>query len=232
MDNAVFTNAAIRAEESERAAFIRRTYMHLGGAILAFAVLETMLQLSPLASVLTGLMVGRFSWFIVLAAFMGVSYLANNWARSDTSQQKQYLGLGLYVFAEAILFVPLLFIASRFAGDNVIPTALMLTGFLFLGLTAVVLLTRKDFSWLGSILAIGGFVALGFIVASMIFGFSLGLIFSAIMVVYAGGAILYETSNILHQYRTDQHVAASLGLFASVALLFWYVLRIVMGSRD
>jgi FtsH-binding integral membrane protein len=52
------------------------------------------------------------------------------------------------------------------------------------------------------------------------------------MVAFAGAAILYETSNILHHYRPNQHVAASLSLFASVALLFWYVLRIFMGSRN
>ena len=54
------------------------------------------------------------------------------------------------------------------------------------------------------------------------------------MVVFACGYILYYTSNILHHYRTDQYVAAALALFASVALLFWYVLQIFMSlsSRD
>jgi FtsH-binding integral membrane protein len=178
------------------------------------------------------LMTSGYSWLIVLGAYMGVSYLADRWARSDTSPQMQYLGLGLFVVAEAIVFLPLLYIASFYAAANVIPTAAAITGFLFLGLTAVVFFTRKDFSWLRSILTIGGFIALGFIVASIIFGFTLGLLFSVVMVAYAAGAILYDTSNILHHYRTDQHVAASLALFASVALLFWYVLRIVMASSD
>jgi len=68
-------------------------------------------------------------------------------------------------------------------------------------------------------------------VASIIFAFSLGIIFSAAMVLFASAAILYDTSQVLHHYRTNQHVAASLSLFASVALLFWYVLRIVMSLR-
>jgi FtsH-binding integral membrane protein len=75
---------------------------------------------------------------------------------------------------------------------------------------------------------IGGFVALGLIVASFLFGFELGLLFSAGMVLLAGASILYTTSNLLHHYRTDQHVAAALELFAAVALLFWYILRIFM----
>jgi FtsH-binding integral membrane protein len=58
-------------------------------------------------------------------------------------------------------------------------------------------------------LVIGSFVALGLIVASIIFGFTLGVIFSVVMVGLAAAAILYYTSNILRYYRTDQYVAAS-----------------------
>jgi FtsH-binding integral membrane protein len=110
----------------------------------------------------------------------------------------------------------------------VLPIAGILTLLLFAGLTAVVFTTRKDFSFMGSILKIGGFIAIGLIVCGAIFGFELGLVFSGAMVLLAGGAILYDTSKILLHYRTDQHVGAALELFASVALLFWYVLRIVM----
>jgi FtsH-binding integral membrane protein len=78
---------------------------------------------------------------------------------------------------------------------------------------------------------IGGFVALGVIVASIIFGFTLGIIFSGIMVLFAGAAVLYHTSAVMNDYRTDQYVAASLALFASIALLFWWILRIVMSMR-
>jgi uncharacterized protein len=99
---------------------------------------------------------------------------------------------------------------------------------MFAGLTAVTFITRKDFSFLGSILTIGGFIALGVIVCSVLFGFNLGLFFSVVMVIFASAAILYDTSNVLHHYSTKQHVAASLELFASVALLFWYILQIVM----
>jgi len=108
--------------------------------------------------------------------------------------------------------------------------ALMTMG-LFLGLTGVVVLTRVDFSFLRSVLMIGGFIALGVIIASIVFGFNLGILFSGIMVVFAAAAILYNTSNIMRNYRTDQYVAASLSLFASVALLFWYILRIFMSRK-
>jgi FtsH-binding integral membrane protein len=176
---------------------------------------------------------GRFSWFIVLALFMGVSIVANKWANSKTSGAMEYRGLALYVAAEAVIFVPLLFIAAHYGGggDTIVKAGIVSLG-LFAGLTAVVFITQKDFSFLGSILTIGGFIALAFIGASLLFGFSLGSLFAFVMVGFAATAILYDTSNVLHKYQTSQHVAASLALFASVALLFWYILSIFSSSDD
>jgi hypothetical protein len=102
---------------------------------------------------------------------------------------------------------------------------------MFGGLTLIVFVTRKDFSWMRSILVIAGFVAMGLIVCSILFGFELGTIFSAAMIALASGYILYYTSNVMHHYRTDQHVAAALTLFAAVALLFYYILRLLMQLR-
>jgi FtsH-binding integral membrane protein len=216
-----------------RAAFIRKTYAHLALAILAFIGLEAGLIVSGIGDVVAQTMLGgRWSWLIVLGAFIGVSSLANWWANSDTSKPMQYLGLGLYVVAFSIISLPMLYIATKMAGPSVIASAGILTFMLFLSLSLIVLLSRKDFSFLGPILAIGGFGALGFIIVSTIFGFSLGNVFSFVMVLFAAGSILYNTSNVLHVYRPNQHVAASLSLFASIALLFWYILRIFMSSRN
>ncbi|MBX7171651.1 MAG: Bax inhibitor-1 family protein [Pyrinomonadaceae bacterium] len=228
-----FGNTVADALPVERAAFIRKTYLHLAGAILAFILLEGYLAFSGLGARIAITTLGtKWGWMLVLLAFMGVSMLANWWANSQTSKAMQYLGLALYTIAEAIIFAPLIFLAQTKAGDGVIVEAGVVSIGLFLGITAVVFLTRKDFSFLGPILMIGGFVALGTIICSIAFGFGLGTIFSFIMVAFAGGSILYETSNVMHRYNTNQHVAASLSLFASVALLFWYILRIYMGSRN
>jgi hypothetical protein len=226
-------NSAADSSPQERASFIRKTYLHLALAIGAFMVLEFYLFNSGLANTIANTMLGgSFSWLIVLAAFMGVSFLANWWANSQSSSVMQYLGLGLYVVAEAIIFVPLLFIVQNYGGEGVIMKAGLVSLGLFAGITWVAFLTRTDFSFLGPILTIGGFVALGFIVVSIIFGFSLGSFFAFIMVAFAGTAILYNTSNVIHHFRPTQHVAASLSLFASVALLFWYILQIFGGSDD
>lgn len=214
-----------------RATFIRRTYGHLAGAILAFVVLEALLFQTAFPEAMVGLLgTSRYSWLIVLLAFMGISHVADSWARSGTSVNMQYVGLGVYVIAEAIIFVPLLYLAQYLAGGQVILSAGLITLLLFAGLTYTVFTTKKDFSFLGGFLKISFFVVLGIIAASIIFGFNLGLIFSAAMVILASASILYNTSNLLRVYNTSQYVAAALSLFASVALLFWYILRILMGS--
>jgi hypothetical protein len=238
MDNytSTFGNSAAESLPAERASFIRKTYLHLAAAILAFIALEGYLFVSGIANSIISVMSmgGAMSWLLVLGAFMGVSWLAGMWANSQTSKPMQYIGLGLYIVAEAIIFVPLLFKIATFSsnpGDVIIKAGIVSLG-LFLGITAVVFLTRTDFSFLGPILAIGGFVAMGFIIASILFGFSLGSIFAFIMVAFAGTAILYETSNVMNRYHPSQHVAASLTLFASIALLFWYILSIFGSSDD
>jgi FtsH-binding integral membrane protein len=223
---------ADQAEAIDRAEFIRRTYTHVALSILAFIIIEAMLLDWSGAPGLVVKMLSGYNWLIVLGAFMGVSWLADKWARSSTSKPMQYGGLALYIVAEAVIFLPLLFYARYKVGPSVIGSAGMVTVALFAGLTMVAFTTRKDFSFMRGILGVGGFIALGVIVASIVFGFNLGLLFSTIMVAFAAGAILYTTSNIIHHYRTDQYVAASLSLFASVMLLFWYILRIFLAFDD
>lgn len=221
-----------QAQPDERAAFIRRTYLHLAGAVAFFIGIEALLIQSPLAGVMLRIIAGnRYGWMLVLGAFVVTGWLARSMAANVTSVAAQYAGLALYVVAEAVIFIPILVIAAYYSSPDLLPTAALLTGVLFLGLTAVVFTTRTDFSFLRSTLTIGGFVALGLIIGSIVFGFSLGLFFSLGMVVLACVSILYDTSKVLHHYSPDQHVAAALELFASVALLFWYILRILMSRR-
>ncbi len=224
-----------RAASSERALFIRRTYAHLAGAILAFMGVEALLLNVVGAEQVLGLLgASRMSWLIVLLAFMAAGWVARAWAHSESSPAMQYLGLGLYVVAEAVIFLPLLYLATRLTDPKVIPTAAIMTLGVFGGLTLAVFMTGKDYSFLRPILSVCTMGALGVIVAACLFGFSLGMLFSFAMVALASGYILYQTSIVMTQYRTDQHVGAALELFASVALLFWYILRIVMAtsSRD
>ena len=162
---------------------------------------------------------------------MGISWLAQKMAMDEVSKSKQYLGYLLYIVGQALLFVPMLFIVINYTGTIVLKQAAAVTAGLFVGLSAIAFMSKIDFSFLRGIITIGFFLAIGAIVAGMIFGFSLGLWFSVAMCALAAGSILYETQQIQYQYATSQYVAAALGLFSSLMLLFWYVLRIFM-SRD
>lgn len=220
---------AAQAAADERADFIRKTYLHLAGAVAAFIAIEAALVRAPFAPDLVNLMLStRYSWLIVLGAFMGISYLANNWAQSSTSVAMQYAGLALYVVGEAVIFLPLLMVAAKFGPPNVIFTAGWVTGLMFLVLTVLVFVSGHDFSYLRNILAIAGIAALIIIGWACLSGHNLGIPFTVAMIAFACGYILYDTSNVLHRYRIGQHVAASLALFAAVALLFWYVLQLLM----
>ncbi len=229
--------AVAHASVDERSAFIVKTYLHLGAAIAAFMAIEVALFASGIAErVIPYMFASQYSWLIVLGLFMGVGYVADKWARSSKSLFMQYAGLGLYVVAQAVIFMPMILMAmilgeSQGNPMHIIMKAAAVTVVLFGGLTGVVFITRKDFSFMRSALLFGGFAALALIVASIAFGFELGLLFSWGMVVLSAGYILYNTSNVLHHYRTDQYVSAALALFADIAILFWYILRIFM-SRD
>jgi FtsH-binding integral membrane protein len=212
-----------------RSQFIWRTYSHVAAAILLFAGIESYLFDSGLAEPLARSMLG-FNWLLILGAFMIVGWLATHVAHNVQSKPLQYLALVGFVAAEAVIFVPLLAMAIALQPgivESAVGVTLLGTG----GLTAVALITRKDFSFLRGMLIWGGILALVAIIASVLFGFELGTWFSVAMVGFAGAAVLYDTSNILHHYPADRHVAAALQLFASIALMFWYVLRLFM-SRD
>ncbi len=214
---------------AERARFLVRTYNTLFGAIAAFAAIEFALFTTGVAPVIAQAL-GR-NWLIVLGGFMLVSWLASRAAATATSTAAQFAALAGFVVAEAIIFVPLLYLANTVA-PGAIQSAGLVTMVGFTGLTAIAWTTKKDFSFLGGMLRWGAIMALILIAASLLFGFQLGIFFSVVMVAFAGAAILYDTSNVLHHYPQDRYVAAALQLFASVALMFWYVLRIFISSRD
>ncbi|MCU0787389.1 MAG: Bax inhibitor-1 family protein [Verrucomicrobia bacterium] len=209
-----------------RGAFVTKTYLHLFGAIGAFTLIEVFLFRSGIAYSLAKVLLGG-SWLLVLGGFIVVSWLASRIAFAASSLAAQYAALAGFILAEAIIFVPLLVLAEINA-EGVIGSAAGITLIGFGALTGVVLYSRKDFSFLRGILMWSGIVALGAIVGAVLFNFNLGAWFSVAMIALAGASILYDTSNVLHNYPEDRYVGAALSLFASVAMMFWYVLRLLM----
>jgi FtsH-binding integral membrane protein len=211
-----------------RSEFIWKTYAHVVGAILAFAAVSVYLFQSGISERIAAPMLSN--WLLVLGAFMLVGWGASHTAHRVESISAQYAALAFFVVAEALIFAPMLFIAYMME-PTIIESAAGVTILGCVGLIAVAMITRKDFSFLRGILVWGGILAIVGIIGSFIFGYAMGTWFSLAMIGFAGAAVLYDTSNILHHYPKDKYVAASLELFASIALMFWYVLRLFM-SRD
>jgi FtsH-binding integral membrane protein len=225
-NNAAFPSAGA----DSRSVFITRTYTHLVGGILGFILVELALFESGLAQNIMSFMVG-LPWILILGAFMVTGWLASRTAQTSTSIGMQYFAYGAYVVAEALIFVPLLYMADRKA-PGTIDSATLVTILGAGGLMFVAHRTRKDFSFLRAILMWGGVLALVAIIGGVVFGFALGTWFSVLMIGFAGAAVLYDTSNIIHYYPEDRYVSAAMQLFASIALMFWYVLRLMMGNRS
>ncbi|WP_296316263.1 Bax inhibitor-1/YccA family protein [Winogradskyella sp. UBA3174] len=217
----------------ERVAFYRKTYSHVAGGVLVFILFEYLLMQSETIINFMLSMTEGYKWLLMLGGFMFATNYAEGMALKTTDKNKQYLAYGIYIFFQALIFVPMIYMAAFYmdSGVEILYQASIVTLALFTGLSAAVLMTKTDFSFLKTGLTIGFFIAIGLIIAGTIFGFNLGLWFSVGMCLLAGGSILYQTSNLVNQYGVEDYIPAALGLFASLMLLFWYILRIFI-SRD
>ena len=216
----------------DRSTFIWKCYAHVVGAILALVAIETYLFSSGAAAPIANAMMG--SPMVVLIGFIALSWGAGHVAHRLESTMAQYAAFGAFVALWAVMFVPILAIAMLMdaeSGGNMIESAAITTIVGCGALVATVMITRKDFSFLRGVLVWGFFIAIGLIGASWAFGWNLGTWFSVGMIGFAGVAVLYDTSNIMHHYPQDKYVAASMALFASIALMFYYILRLFM-SRN
>lgn len=220
-----------QADGDTRQKFIRKTYLHLAAAIALFALLEfVMIKLGlHYAAMQLVSAIGAFGFFAVIMVFGFASSFMERWALTSVSLEKQYLAWGASILIEALIFLPIIGIALTYFGHvNLLQQASVVTIALVIGLTAVVFTTGKDFSFLRPLITIGSIVAIGIFLASLLFGFTLGLVFWGAMVLIAMGAILYTTSQIQYNYHESQYVGASLALFAAVGMLFWYVIQFLM----
>jgi hypothetical protein len=213
---------------SDRSTFIWKCYAHVVGAIVVFAAIEVYLFQSGIAAAIAAPMMNN--WLMVIGAFMLASWGATHVAHRIESKNMQYAAFAFFVFVEALIFAPMLYVAYMME-PGIIDSAAGVTILGCVGLVATAMITGKDFSFLRSMLVWIGMLAFVAIIGSVLFGFELGTWFSVAMIGFAGAAVLYDTSNIMHHYPQDKYVAASMALFASIALMFWYILRLFM-SRN
>lgn len=227
-DNVNYLAPVSDASVEDRSDFIWKCYAHVVGAILAFAAIEVYFFQSGIAERIAMPMLNN--WWMVLGVFILAGWGATHVAHRVESKNAQYAAFAAFIVLESLIFAPMLFIASIRA-PGIIDSAAGVTVLGCVGLIATVMVTRKDFSFLRGMMVWLFFLALAAIVGSLIFGFELGTWFSVAMIGFAGAAVLYDTSNILHHYPQDKYVAASMQLFASIAMMFWYILRLFM-SRN
>ncbi|HLM62680.1 MAG TPA: Bax inhibitor-1 family protein [Acidimicrobiales bacterium] len=217
-------------DEQARSTFIIRVYQHLLVAIGAFVAFEALLINLGIAERMWDAVSGSGgAWLLVLGGFMIVSWLATNAAHDILNPSRQYAGLFGLAAAEALIFAPFLhyFFEIESGGSATVAAAGVITAVGFLGLTAVAMTTRHDLSFIRPLLLWGGVCAIVLILAAVLFGLELGVWFSVAMIALAGGSILYQTQTIMRRYPSEAYVGGAVQLFASVMLLFWYVLRLL-----
>jgi len=229
------------APASDRVAFFKRTYLHVAGAFAAFgALLYALFQTGAALTIMRGFgsvmsSMGGFGILIVMAMFWGGTYVAQKLAENRASRSSQYLGLGLYVVLEAIIFVPLIvMVAIKTHGNpgEVLVPACAVTAALVVGLTVAVFTMGVDFSFLRVAIVIGSVCALGIILVAAFTDSQLGNWFSIIMILLMATVILYQTQVIKDSCETDQHVLAAFILFSAFVTLLFYVIRLFAGRRD
>ena len=217
-------------EADVRGAFLVKVYQHLVAAVVAFVAFETLLFMTGAAEAIYDLIsTTSAAWLVVLGGFMVVNWLATNAAHDVLDPARQYFGLFGLAAAEAVIFAPFLFYVFEVEGGGgtaTVASAAVVTALGFAGLSAVALFTRTDLSFIRPMLLWGGVMALVLIGAAVLSRLELGVWFSLAMIALAGGSILYQTQTILRQYPEEAYVGAAVQLFASVMLLFWYVLRL------
>ncbi len=122
-------------------------------------------------------------------------------------------------------------------GGEIVMTAMGMTAITFLGLSAYVLSSRKDFSFMGGFLAAGSIVLIVAMIALFalpLFGVDISglqLAFSAAVVLLMSGFILYDTSNIVNGRYTN-YVMATVSLYLSIYNLLVHLLSLVGAFND
>lgn len=194
---------------------IRNTYMLLS-MTLAFAALTAGLTMS--------LNLPSPGFIITLVGYFGLLFLTTKFRNSSA-------GIGFVFALTGFMGYTLGPMISHYLalpnGTQTVMMAMGGTAAIFLGLSAYVMTTRKDFSYMGGFLAVG--ILVGFLASIGAFVFdlpSLSLAVSAMFVLLMSGLILYETSNIIHGGETN-YIMATVTLFVAIFNLFNSLLQLL-----
>ncbi|MCQ4270278.1 Bax inhibitor-1/YccA family protein [Pseudomonas kuykendallii] len=215
-------NSQVQVEQAEVGRVLRNTYGLLA-MTLAFSGL--------VAFVAQQMRVGYPNFLIVLAGFYGLFFLTvklrdSAWGLLSTFALTGFMGYTLGPILNRYM--------GMSNGAEVISSAFAMTALVFFGLSAYVLTTRKDMSFLAGFITAGFFVLLGAVLVSMFFQISgLQLAISAGFVLFSSAAILLQTSAIIHGGERN-YIMATISLYVSIYNLFISLLQIfgIFGRDD
>ena len=211
-----------QVEQQEISKVLRNTYSLLA-LTLAFS--------GVMAFVAQQMRVGYPNVFVVLIGFYGLFFLTNKlrvsaWGLVSTFALTGFMGFILGPILNRYL--------GMAGGAEVVSSAFAMTALVFGGLSAYVLITRKDMSFLSGFITAGFFVLLGAVVASFFFQISgLQLAISAGFVLFSSVCILFQTSAIIHGGERN-YIMATISLYVSIYNLFVSLLQLfgIMGRDD
>jgi modulator of FtsH protease len=209
-----------QAEQSEVSSVLRNTYGLLSMTLLFSGVVAYVAQ---------QMAVPYPNIFVVLIGFYGLFFLTtklrnSGWGLLSTFALTGFMGYTLGPILNMYLSMP--------NGSDVVASALGMTALVFFGLSAYVLITRKDMSFLSGFLMAGFWVLLGAVLASMFFQISgLQLAISAGFVLFSSAAILFQTSAII-QGGERNYIMATIGLYVSIYNLFISLLQLIGFSSN
>jgi FtsH-binding integral membrane protein len=228
------TVSAAQATTPARMAFLRKTYTLFSMAMVlwmgtAAALISNESALDSVRNLFGG------GWTGMLVYLIGAFVLLRVTSKSFPLN---IIGLGLFAVFMGLFTAPMVDIYLGLEGGvGIVLQAFVLTLTVFGALTAYVLTTKKDFSFMRGALAIGLGLAFGLAIFAM-FGASFavsivsGTGWSIAMVLLFGGYMLYDTSNILHRYPANMAATAAAMLFYDFVIMFIHMLRLVAASRD
>ena len=210
-----------QVEQQEISKVLRNTYSLLA-LTLAFS--------GVMAFVAQQMRVGYPNVFVVLIGFYGLFFLTNKLRDSAWGLVSAFALTGFMGFILGPILNRYLGMAG---GAEVVSSAFAMTALVFGGLSAYVLITRKDMSFLSGFITAGFFVLLGAVVASFFFQISgLQLAISAGFVLFSSVCILFQTSAIIHGGERN-YIMATISLYVSIYNLFISLLQIFgIMSRD
>jgi len=208
-----FSLEKTQAASLEVSSVLRNTYGLLGLTLLFSAFTAFLTRNSP-----------PMNFFIVLGGFYGLFFLTNRlrnspWGLASAFALTGFMGMTLGPIISYYLSIR--------GGAGVVAAAFSMTALVFCGLSAYVLTTRKDMSFLSGFIMAGFFVLIGAVIANLIFNISgLSLAISAAFVLFSSACILYQTSAIIHGGERN-YIMATISLYVSIYNLFLSLLQLI-----